>query len=77
MSSVRVAVEWGFNLVTNTFQTVDFIRWQRFFMTRPARQYRIATLLTNCLTCIRGTNMVAEQFACAPPTLHDYLTGNW
>ena len=32
MSSCRVSVEWGFNLVTNTFQTVDFTRWNRRWM---------------------------------------------
>jgi hypothetical protein len=73
----RVSVEWSFNLVTNSFQAVDFIRWQRFFLTKPARQYRIATLLTNCLTCIRETNQVSQYFNCHPPSLWDYLTGDW
>ena len=41
MSSCRVSVEWGFNLVTNTFQTVDFTRWNRRWMTNPSRQYHI------------------------------------
>jgi hypothetical protein len=77
MSAVRVSVEWGFNLVTNSFQAVDFVRWQRFFLTRPARQYRIATLLTNCLSCLRGSNQVASFFDCALPSLEEYLAGDW
>ncbi len=77
MSGCRVSVEWGFNLVTNTFQTVDFTRWNRMWMTNPSRQYRVATLLTNCLTCIRGSNQVAVFFQCAPPSVTDYLSGNW
>ena len=76
MAGARVSVEWGFNLVTNTFQGVDFIRWQRFFHTKPAQQYRIATLLTNCISCIRGTNQVSEWFSCPLPSLWHYLTGD-
>jgi hypothetical protein len=77
MSSVRVSVEWGFNLVTNTFQAVDFIRWQRFFLTKPARQYRVASLLTNCLSCVRGTNQISVFFLCPLPSLDEYLQGDW
>jgi len=77
MSKVRVSVEWGFNLVTNSFQAVDFIRWQRMYLTKPARQYRIATLLTNCLSIMRGTNQISEDFNCPLPTLRDYLNGDW
>ena len=77
MTQVRVSVEWGFNLVTNSFQAVDFIRWQRMFMTTPARQYRIATLLTNCLNCLRGRNQVSDWFDCPMPSIEDYVSGDW
>ena len=77
MASVRVGIEWGFNLITNRFQSVDFIRWQRLFLTNPVRQYRVATLLTNCINCMRGTNQVSRFFNCALPSLEDYLAGDW
>jgi hypothetical protein len=41
MASVRVGIEWGFNLITNRFQSVDFIRWQRLFSTNIYRYSRI------------------------------------
>jgi hypothetical protein len=33
LSKIRVSVEWSFGLVTNTFQAVDFTRWQRCILT--------------------------------------------
>jgi hypothetical protein len=73
----RVSVEWGFGLVTNTFQTTDFARWNRMFLTRPALQYRVATLLRNCITCIRGSNQISRFFHIDPPSLDDFLAENW
>jgi hypothetical protein len=64
-------------LVTNTFQAVDFTRWQRNFLTNPALQYRVATLLTNIISCIRGTNMIAQYFQSPLPTLSQYLQGHF
>ena len=75
LAKIRVGVEWSFGLVTNTFQAVDFTRWQRCFLTNPALQYRTATFLMNCLSCIRRTNMPAVYFQCALPTLAEYLRG--
>ncbi len=64
-------------LITNTFQAVDFTRWQRSFLTYPALQYRVATLLTNVISCIRGTNMIARYFQSPLPTLAQYLHGHF
>lgn len=74
---VRISVEWSFGMITNTFQAVDFRRWQRVFLTRPALQYQVATFLINCISCLRGKNIISMQFNCAPPTLAEYLSGNW
>ena len=74
---VRISVEWSFGMITNTFQAVDFRRWQRVFLTRPALQYQVATFLMNCISCLRGKNIISMQFNCAPPTLAEYLSGNW
>jgi hypothetical protein len=77
MSRTRMNNEWGFNLITNSFSAVDFTRWQRIYATSPGALYQLAALLTNCLTCIRGGNQISDYFDCAPPSLTDYLAGNW
>lgn len=77
LATVRVSVEHSFGLVTNTFQAVDFTRWQRVFLTRPGLQYRVACLLTNCISCVRQTNMVAHYFQCPLPTIQQYLSGSF
>jgi hypothetical protein len=77
MSRVRVSVEWGFNLITNSWQNLDFSRWQRIGLTNPGSQYRAAVLLHNIRACVRETNQVAVYFDLRPPTLQDYLSGNW
>ena len=77
MSRVRIAVEWGFFVVANAWQTIDFRRYQRVYQTRPGLLYRIATLLTNCRTCMHGSNRIAQYFDVPPPTLHDYLAELW
>jgi len=75
MSSVRVDSEWNFGLITNTFQAVDFARWQRCFSTSPALCYRTATFLMNCIMCVRQTSMPAIYFNCPLPSIQEYLAG--
>jgi hypothetical protein len=51
MSSVHTeGSEWTFGILTNTWQHTNFARWQRTFLTLPARQFRVASLLTNLRT---------------------------
>ena len=75
MATVRISGEWSFGYVSNTFQTVDFARWQRVFLNRPGLQYKLATLLMNCVSCLRGTNVTQSYFNTALPSIHDYLNG--
>ena len=67
--------EWWYGITTNTFQTLDFARWQRQWLTAPALQYFVATLLTNCRTCLDGGNQISKFFNYPPPELGDYLSG--
>ena len=60
MAAVRVSQEWSFGITTNTFQAIDFARWQRTFLTYPGDQYRVATFLTNCISCIRGQRVTCH-----------------
>ena len=76
MAAARtVTSEWLYGIVTNTFQTLDFARWQRQWWTAPALQYFAAVFLTNCRTCLDGGNKISRFFQCNPPDLGDYLSG--
>ena len=78
MSRARVCTsEWWFGIQTNTFQTLDFARWQRQWLTLPAVQYHVCLLLVNCRTCLDGGNRVSAFFRCSPPSLDDYLSGSF
>ena len=72
-----VTSEWLYGIVTNTFQTLDFKRWQRQWCTAPALQYFAAVFLTNCRTCLEGGNQISRFFQCSPPDLGDYLSGHF
>lgn len=74
-----VASENMYGLVTNTFQTIDFIRWQRAFWTSPSKQYLCAIFFYNVMLCLRGYNKVSSFFNCdgEVPTLLEYLAGTW
>ena len=69
--------EWWYGITTNTFQTLDFARWQRQWLTKPALQYFVGALLINCRTCLDGGNRVSKFFNCLPPELGDYLSGHF
>ena len=77
MNSGRVTAEWGYNMVSNSWQGVDFARWQRIFWTRPGRRYRVAQLLTNFRTCIEQKSQIGDYFDLLPPPLEDYAAGHW
>ncbi|KAH8030986.1 hypothetical protein HPB51_012454 [Rhipicephalus microplus] len=52
MSTVRQAVEWGFGKVAADFAFVDFHKNLKVTRQRVGRMYKVATLLTNCRTCL-------------------------
>lgn len=77
MNQGRVTAEWGYNIVSNSWQGVDFARWQRIFWTRPGCRYRVAQLLTNFRTCIEQKSQIGDYFDLLPPPLEDYVNGYW
>lgn len=78
MSMVRTCTsEWWYQVVTNTFQTLDFTRWQRMWLTLPPLQYFTCMLILNCHTCMNGGNMISRFFNSEPPTLDRYLHGHF
>jgi hypothetical protein len=73
MSSVRVSVEWAFGYVQSNWGHVSWVNGQRVLLSPVGLQYRVAVLLSNCLTCLRGGNIISDKFGVNPPTLEEYL----
>lgn len=73
MSHCRVTVEWGFKEVTGKFAFVNLKPQQKFLMSPVAKQYRVATLLSNMHSCLNGGNEISQYFGVLPPTLEEYL----
>ena len=78
MAVVRTCTsEWWYDVIHNTFQSLDFVRWQRQHLTVPALQYAVGMLLVNCRTCMDGGNRISGYFGCSPPTLDSFLGGSF
>jgi len=73
MSQCRVAVEWGFMLTSRCFAFIDFKKNLKSLLTPIGSYYVAATFFQNCVTCLRGHNMVSRYFQMTPPTLSEYL----
>jgi nuclease HARBI1 len=72
MSAVRIEVEHGFGIVSNTWPFLN-ANWKMHLYSSPVgRYYRVGVLLTNCLDYLRP-NQVSHYFGCLPPTLSEYL----
>ncbi len=72
MSSMRQCVEWGFCKVLQQFSFVDFKKNLKLHLQPIGMYYTIATLLTNCHTCLYRSQ-TSDYFGVAPPTLENYL----
>ena len=72
MSAVRIEVEHGFGIVSNTWPFLNAAWKMQLYSSPVGRYYRVGVLLTNCLNCLRP-NQVAQYFDCIPPELHEYL----
>jgi len=72
MSALRVSVEYGFGKVITLFAFCDFKKNQKLLLQDLKRQYQAAAILTNCHTCLNGSQ-VSDYFNCSPPTLEEYL----
>ena len=72
MSSARVCVEWGFGNIIRLWTFVDFKKNAKILLQPVAKYYAVATLLTNCYTCLYGNN-IAAHFNLQPPSLSEYL----
>ncbi|OSC98558.1 hypothetical protein PYCCODRAFT_1447436 [Trametes coccinea BRFM310] len=72
MGSVRVYVEHGFAIVSNTWPFLNANWKMHVFRSLVGRYYHIGVLLTNVINCYRP-NQVAQYFDCEPPVITEYL----
>ena len=55
MSKVRVSVEWTIGKTCQYFSYIDFKKNQNVLLQPVAKYYLVASLLTNCHTCLYGS----------------------
>lgn len=72
MSEIRIAVEWGFGKVIAEFAFLDFKKNQKLLLQEVATMYSTAVILTNCHTCLYGSQ-TAQSFNIDPIELEEYL----
>ena len=76
MSSVRESVEWSFHIIKGLW---SFLNWSIKQKVREApigKVWLVATLLTNCHTCLQPSgNQISMYFGCNPPSVEEYLNG--
>ncbi len=73
MKRVRETVEYGFNKPVQNFAFVDFHKNQKLYLQPVALYYRVAVLLSNCHTCLYGSN-IGSVFKMSPPSLEEYFS---
>jgi len=74
MSTVRIAVEWGFGRVANLFGALEYKTTKQMLGTPVALIYRACTILANAHCCLYG-NQTSSHFNLRPPTLEEYFQG--
>lgn len=72
MSKVRITVEWFFMEVKRLWGLTDADRKLRLGEMPAGLIYRAAVLLTNLRNCV-SPNIISQYFACAPPSLEEYI----
>ena len=75
LSAARIAVEHAFGHIQVLWTYTAYGKGLRTGSSPVAAYYAAATLLTNCLTCIRG-NQTSSRFVVNPPSIEEYLTLN-
>ena len=76
MSAVRVSVEWTFGKIIQQFSYLDFRKNQKVLLQPVGKYYMVGALLTNCHTCLYGSQ-TTTFFGVPPPTLEHYLSNQF
>jgi hypothetical protein len=76
LNALRVCVENGFSKLTQLWKFMRAPEKCRLLDSSVGlqRQFRIAFLLTNCHTCLSGSQ-TGNSFGCTPPSVASYLQG--
>jgi hypothetical protein len=76
LNMLRVEVEHAFGKMKGLWQAVHFKPKQKVLDSPVGvgRVWKVAFFLTNCHTCLRGSQMSAK-FGCSPPHLATYVKG--
>ena len=72
MAKLRMSVEWGFGKVANYWAFLNYAQDLSVHKSPIARYFLVAVLLTNCHTCLHGSE-TSRYFGLAPPKLDEYL----
>ena len=72
MSQVLICVEWTFGKLCQYFAFLDFKKNNKVLLQPVGKYYLVATLLTNCHTCLYGSQ-TSTFFDLQPPALEVYL----
>ncbi|CAD6940450.1 unnamed protein product [Tilletia caries] len=72
MSRIRVEVEHAIGWITKTFPRFDSKRLQRVLLSPLGKEYKVAVILVNALSCLSG-NQTSVRFGCDPPSLDSYF----
>ncbi|KAK5648198.1 hypothetical protein RI129_003090 [Pyrocoelia pectoralis] len=72
MRVLRVSVEWGFGKILQLFAFLDFKKNQKLLLQNVEAMYKVGMILTNCHTCLYGSETSA-YFNVDPPALEEYL----
>ena len=73
MKSLRISVEWGFGKVKSLFAFNGYAEDLKLGMQPVGKYFKVATFLTNCHTCMNGSQ-TSDSFLAEPPLLSEYLT---
>lgn len=72
MSAVRQCVEWGFGKVITNFAFLDYKKNLKLFLQPVGKYYLVGCILTNCHTCLYGSQ-TGTYFGLHAPNLDIYL----
>ena len=74
MSKVRVSEEWEFGGVATYWASYNFYKNQKLHFQLDGKQYAMATILTNLLTCFYGSKIftVFKAQSPAPQNAHSF-----
>jgi hypothetical protein len=73
MSKSRITVEWSYGRICSLWRALNLKDNHKIFKSPIGVYYCVATLLTNCVSCIEGGNAITDHAGFRTPTLEDYL----